>query len=110
MGITKSTEFTPKQNKIALLFKALGHPARVAIVEHLLSVNTCICNDLVGVLPLSQATISQHLRELKETGIIQGTIEGNSLCYCLNSQTLSEIKDILDTFLHENMENKPTCC
>ncbi len=110
MGTTKSAKFTHEQNHKAILFKALGHPARVAIVEHLLSVNTCICNDLVGVLPLSQATISQHLRELKECGIIQGTIEGNSLCYCLNIKILSEIKDIIDTFLRENPQNNPTCC
>ena len=110
MGATKTEQFTFIQNKKALFFKALGHPARIAIVEHLLSVKTCICNDLIGILPLSQATISQHLRELKESGIIQGTIDGNSLCYCLNSTILLELKHIIDTFLLENKQNDSSCC
>ena len=108
MGITKSTGFTLEQNKRSLIFKALGHPARIAIIEHILSVNTCICNDLVGVLPLSQATISQHLRELKEAEIIQGTIEGNSICYCLNLETLSSIRIVLDQFI-SNSDSIPCC-
>jgi predicted transcriptional regulator len=108
MGITKSTEFTLEQNKRSMVFKALGHPARIAIIEHILSVNTCICNDLVGMLPLSQATISQHLKELKEANIIQGTIEGNSICYCLNKETLSHIREVLDQFI--STSNSTPCC
>jgi DNA-binding transcriptional ArsR family regulator len=108
MGITKTAGFTEVQNKNALLFKALGHPARIAIIDHILAVKTCICNDLVGVLPLSQATISQHLKELKEANIIQGTIEGNSICYCLNKETLSHIREVLDQFI--STSNNIPCC
>jgi DNA-binding transcriptional ArsR family regulator len=89
MGISKTSGFTASQNHLAQLFKALGHPARVAIVEHLLKINSCICGDLVQELPLAQATISQHLKELKAANIIQGSIEGNTLCYCLNPETIA---------------------
>jgi len=89
MGLTKSAQFTDQQNKKASVFKALGHPARIAIIEYILTQKTCICNDLVGTLPLSQATVSQHLKELKDAKIIKGTIEGNSLCYCLNPELLT---------------------
>jgi DNA-binding transcriptional ArsR family regulator len=108
MGTTKTEEFTSNQNKKALVFKALGHPARIAIVEYLATVRSCICNDLIDILPLSQATISQHLRELKEAGIIQGTIEGNSRCYCLNVETFVKMKGILD-FLISN-STQINCC
>src|SRR5690554_7015652 len=80
MGVTKTNLFTTEQNELAKVAKALAHPARVAILQHLLKTNTCINGDLVQELGLAQATISQHLRELKEIGIIQGTIEGVSVC------------------------------
>lgn len=91
MGITKSNVFTQEQNELANLLKAMAHPARVAIVQYLLKVDTCICNDIVNELPLAQATISQHLKELKTANIIQGTIEGKSICYCLNKESFSKI-------------------
>ena len=84
MGLTKTEIFTPAQNELATIAKALGHPARIAILQHLLKINSCICGDLVEEIGLAQATISQHLRELKRVGIIQGTIEGTSVCYCIN--------------------------
>tara|TARA_B110000046_G_scaffold164240_1_gene179708 strand:+ start:629 stop:964 length:336 start_codon:yes stop_codon:yes gene_type:complete len=84
MGITKANLFTEEQNHISSIAKVLGHPARIAIVEHLLSVNQCINSDLVNELGLAQATISQHLKELKSANIIQGTIEGTSMYYCIN--------------------------
>lgn len=86
MGLTKTEAFTAEQNRLAVLAKALGHPARVAILQHLLAVDACICGDLVDVLPLAQATVSQHLRELKQAGLIRGTIEGTSVCYCIDPQ------------------------
>jgi ArsR family transcriptional regulator, arsenate/arsenite/antimonite-responsive transcriptional repressor len=95
MGASKSDFFTEQQNSTANLFKALAHPARIAIIEHLINVNSCICGDLVDVLPLSQATVSQHLRELKEAKIIKGSIDGNSICYYLNAETLEQITQIL---------------
>lgn len=109
MGASKSEFFTEQQNNAANLFKALAHPARIAIIEHLISVNSCICGDLVDVLPLSQATVSQHLRELKEAGIIKGSIDGNSICYCLNDETLDKILSILKEYEEQNKtQNK--CC
>ena len=93
MGITKTEHFSEKQNQIASIAKALGHPARVAIIDYLLKVNACICNDIVDELPLAQATISQHLRELKNTGIIIGNIEGNAICYCLNYNSIKILED-----------------
>lgn len=87
MGVTKSEIFTDKQNKLAGMMKALAHPARVAIIQHLLKANACICGDLVDELGLAQPTISQHLKELKTAGLIQGTIEGTSVCYCIEPKT-----------------------
>ena len=81
MGASKTEGFTEKQNELATLFKALSHPARVAIIEYLLSVDTCICGDIVNELPLAQPTVSQHLKELKNAGIIKGSIEGTAICY-----------------------------
>ena len=93
MGASKTEYFTDEQNKIAGICKALGHPARIAIIEHLMKVNACICGDLVNELPLAQPTISQHLKELKNAELIKGEIEGNSICYCLNEKTFEIIKD-----------------
>ena len=87
MGLTKSEIFTDKQNRLASMMKALAHPARIAIIQHLVKINTCICGDLVEELGLAQPTISQHLKELKNIGLIQGTIEGTSVCYCIDPKT-----------------------
>lgn len=87
MGATKTEHFTEEQNKIAVIAKALGHPARVAIIEYLLKVNTCICGDIVNELPLAQPTVSQHLKELKNAGLIKGNIEGTAICYCIDEIT-----------------------
>lgn len=96
MGITKTDAYSVSHNRMAQLAKALGHPARMAIVDQLSRNNTCICGDFVEHLPLSQATVSQHLRELKSAGLIQGTIEGTSICYCLNPDTLNELTAYLE--------------
>ncbi len=104
MGVTKADYFSPEIQQKALLFKALGHPARIAIVEYLMRVNRCICGDIVGELPLAQPTISQHLKELKQVGIIVGDIEGNSVCYCLNPVVLTEISEYI------NGVTKGICC
>ncbi|MBL7897237.1 MAG: winged helix-turn-helix transcriptional regulator, partial [Crocinitomicaceae bacterium] len=76
MGASKTENFTDKQNQIAQIAKAMGHPARIAIIEYLLKAESCICGDIVNELPLAQPTVSQHLKELKNAGIIQGSIEG----------------------------------
>ena len=86
MGATKTEHFTQRQNEIANVMKALGHPARVAIIDYLLSVDSCICGDIVNELPLAQPTVSQHLKELKEAGLIKGEIEGARVCYCIDGK------------------------
>lgn len=111
MGITKTDDYDAKLLAMAKLCKALGHPARLAIVTYLHTVNTCICGDLVLELPLSQATVSQHLKELKEAGLIKGTVEGNSVCYCLNPQSINEINAFfshMNDTIHSSQLNK--CC
>ena len=98
-------------NKIKYLSsqKAFGHPARVAILQHLFKTNTCICGDLVDEIGLAQPTISQHLKELKNTGIIKGNIEGTSVCYCIDQTNWANIKDIFMQFLdYESQKNE--CC
>jgi ArsR family transcriptional regulator len=92
MGASNSASFSEKHNDLANLFKALSHPARIAIVEYLLSVDSCICGDIVNELPLAQPTISQHLKELKNANIIKGSIEGTAICYCINSETMVKIE------------------
>lgn len=87
MGLTKSEIFTDKQNRLAGMMKALAHPARIAIIQNLIKADACICGDLVDELGLAQPTISQHLRELKNAGLIKGTIEGTSVCYCIEPKT-----------------------
>ena len=86
MGVTKSEIFTEKQNRLAGMMKALAHPARIAIVQQLIKADACVCGGLVEELGLAQATISQHLRELKDAGLIRGTIEGTSVCYCIDAR------------------------
>lgn len=92
MGITKSEIFTSNHNEIALLSKALGHPARVAIIDYLLSIKSCVCGDIVNKIPLAQATISQHLKALKEAGLIKGEIEGRNVCYCINEENWTKLQ------------------
>lgn len=108
MGITKSALFKKRQNRISNLAKAFGHPARVAIIEYLLANNTCICNDLVDELPLSQSTITQHLKELKRIGIIKGEVEGPKVNYCINEQVWEEAKDIFVNLFTKYVKNN--CC
>lgn len=109
MGLTKSEIFTAEQNQIAQLLKALAHPARIAILQELIKSKTCICGDLVNELGLAQATISQHLKELKTAGIIQGTIEGVSVCYCINPKTWKMLEQITSNFF-SNFKEAENCC
>ena len=109
MGVTKTEHFTEEQNDIATLLKALANPARIAIVEYLLSVDSCICNDIVAELPLAQATVSQHLKELKNADIIQGTIEGKSICYCINPETFKKLEHFIGQIFHK-IDQQNNCC
>jgi len=110
MGASKSDHFSEKQNAIATLAKALGHPARVAIIEYLLKTNSCICDDIVKELPLAQPTVSQHLKELKSAGIIKGTISGNSICYCINDKAIEKLQTYFGNVLSKTAKQKLNCC
>jgi DNA-binding transcriptional ArsR family regulator len=101
MGLTKTDLFTKSQNDIAAMAKAIAHPARIAILQHLAKINACICGDLVEELGLAQATISQHLKELKAVGLIQGTVEGTSICYCINPIVWSEYRNLFTGFFKD---------
>lgn len=109
MGLTKTEIFTAEQNQLAQLLKAMAHPARIAILQRILLSNTCICGDLVEELGLAQATISQHLKELKSVGIIQGTIEGVSMCYCINPETWKLLEKQIGTFFGA-YKGAANCC
>ena len=109
MGLTKTDIFSKEQNELALLLKAMAHPARIAILQRILESNTCICGDLVEELGLAQATISQHLKELKNAGLIQGTIEGVSICYCINPVIWKNLEGKLSKFF-SSYHGKADCC
>ncbi len=109
MGTTKSDLFNKKQNETASLLKAIAHPARIAIVEYLMNVESCVCGDIVTKLPLAQPTVSQHLKELKLAGIIQGSIEGNSICYCLNEKSIQKLKVYFET-IETKISKQNKCC
>ena len=110
MGATKTDHFTEQQNELAILAKALGHPARIAILEYLMTVDTCICGDIVNELPLAQPTVSQHLKELKNAGLIKGNIEGNSICYCINEPGFEKIKGFFRHVADYLQKKKTDCC
>ncbi|MEQ8474303.1 MAG: metalloregulator ArsR/SmtB family transcription factor [Marinoscillum sp.] len=110
MGVTKTDLFSQVQNDIAVAAKAFSHPARVAIIQYLLKSNACINGDLVLELGLAQATISQHLRELKEIGIIQGTIEGSRISYCINPDRWGQIKNQFNQIFDQFESPKGQCC
>ncbi|WP_138484032.1 ArsR/SmtB family transcription factor [Dyadobacter bucti] len=109
MGVTKTEIFTGQQNRIADLAKAFSHPARVAILQLLIAKKACVCGDLVDELELAQATVSQHLKELKRIGIIHGEINPPRVCYCINPVVWEEAQRafgaMLDTFIVS-----ATCC
>lgn len=109
MGVTRTDIFSDEQNHLAVMLKAIAHPARIAILEHIIKANACICGELVNELGLAQATISQHLKELKNAGLIQGTIEGASVCYCIEPGAWNMLKLHLNNFFNSYKETN-TCC
>ena len=108
MGTTKTELFTKNQNEVAAMAKAIAHPARIAILQHLLKTNACINGELVDELGLAQATISQHLTELKAVGLIQGTIEGTSVCYCIDPKVWNRYQSVFTSFFKSVSESN--CC
>lgn len=110
MGATNTDFYTDLQNEVALLAKALGHPARIAIIEYLLKAEGCICSDIVNELPLSQPTVSQHLKELKNAGLIKGNVEGNAICYCVDEKGFEKIKGFFEHIIIQTEKKKNNCC
>lgn len=110
MRASNKLGYTSEQLEMAKLAKALGHPARIAILEYLLQVNTCICGDIVDQLPLAQPTVSQHLKELKNAGLIKGNIEGNTICYCIDEKTIEKIQFYFSNFSSKLITQEEDCC
>jgi len=110
MGSTKSEEFSPLDNKVSKYAKAFAHPARVAILKLLVKKQTCICGDIVDELPLSQSTVSQHLKELKESGLIQGDIEGTKVCYCIDPKEWNKAKKMMIELFSSYKVPDADCC
>lgn len=110
MGSSKTAHFNEMQNRMASKIKALGHPARLAIIEHLLEVKSCICGDIVSAVPLAQATISQHLKALKAAGIIQGKISGTAVCYCLSDDTFGLLEAYFGSLRQRQSLVQTNCC
>lgn len=110
MGLSKADEFSVKDNRIAAWAKALSHPARVAILQLLIKRQACICGDIVDELPLSQSTVSQHLKELKAAGLIKGEIEGARICYCIDSKEWERAQKELHTFFSAFSPMANSCC
>ena len=107
MGTSKTYHFNVEQNRMAILAKALAHPARIAIIQYLLNNKACIVGTLVDELPLSQSTISQHLKELKSSGLIKGEIEGPSICYCIDENVWEDAKGLFTGLFDKYDKN---CC
>jgi predicted transcriptional regulator len=109
MGATKSEIFSMEQNRLATMLKALAHPARIAILQQIMKANACICGDLADELGLAQPTISQHLKELKSAGLIQGSVEGVTICYCIEPMAWRELQQHLNGFF-DGYSGPQTCC
>jgi ArsR family transcriptional regulator, arsenate/arsenite/antimonite-responsive transcriptional repressor len=110
MGASKIINYSEEELLIAKFAKALSHPARVAIIKLLLQKQSCICGDIVEDLPIAQSTVSQHLKELKESGLIKGNIDGASICYCVDTDVLQKANDILNKILGASIQTQTTCC
>ncbi|MBW8202096.1 ArsR/SmtB family transcription factor [Flagellimonas abyssi] len=110
MGLAKTEIFTEDQNELALIGKVFAHPARIAILQHLFKVKACVCGDLVDEIGLAQPTVSQHLKELRNMGLIKGDVEGTSVCYCVNVANWNEMKEKFKAFLDQGIELDQECC
>jgi DNA-binding transcriptional ArsR family regulator len=108
MGVTKTDQFSTEQNHLASMAKAIAHPARIAILEHLFKINTCVCGDIVEEIGLAQATISQHLKALKEAGLIKGNTDGAKVCYCIDIENMKKLSLVLSRFFTSGCSTD--CC
>ena len=110
MGLTKTLNYNEKQIELAAMLKVLGHPARIAILQSIIKADACVCGDLVTEIGLAQSTISQHLKELKSVGLIKGSIEGNSMCYCVNNDKWKELNDEFLGLINSTSCQESDCC
>ncbi|MCZ2479691.1 winged helix-turn-helix transcriptional regulator [Aquirufa nivalisilvae] len=110
MGASKIIDYTEEQILVAKYAKALSHPARMAIMQLLLTKQSCICGDIVDELPISQSTVSQHLKELKAAGLIRGQIDGVSICYCINEPEWVKLTELLGHFFEKRHVKTSSCC
>jgi DNA-binding transcriptional ArsR family regulator len=110
MGLTKSDIFTERQNDLAQIARLFAHPARIAILEHLFRVDACICGDLVEEIGLAQPTVSQHLKELRQMGLIKGSVDGTRVCYCIHRENWERMKATFHEFLDQDLNLKDACC
>ena len=110
MGATKTEDYTEKTLRVAALFQALAHPARIAIIEQLAKSDTCQCGELVSELPLAQSTVSQHLKAMGNAGVITGTIEGTSTCYCIDRKSIRRLMAFLDKVSGQLERQDQKCC
>ena len=111
MAFTKKEEFSQKEQDLASFAKALSHPARIAILKILAQKNECICGQIVEILPLAQSTVSQHLKELKQAGLIEGSVDGPRSCYCINWKAFEKFKSDFDSlFTSLKVKNEKACC
>jgi len=108
MGLTKTDQFSKEQNHLAAMAKAIAHPARIAILEHLFKMDTCVCGDIVEEVGLAQATISQHLKALKEARLIKGNTEGAKVCYCIDKSNMNDLSKMLSRFFQSGCSTD--CC
>lgn len=109
MATHKKEAFGQDEQDLAELAKALAHPARIAILKELAKRNTCVCGEIVEVLPLAQSTVSQHLKELQQAGLIQGTVEGAKSCYCINRETFQKFEQMLESFFVTTTASQQCC-
>lgn len=111
MAVHKKEEFTQKEQELAAFAKALAHPARIAILKVLAQRNECICGEIVEILPLAQSTVSQHLKELKNAGLIDGNFDGPRSCYCINWKAFEKFSQEFSwLFNNLKIKNKKSCC
>ena len=108
MGITKTKGFSDDIISVSEILKVLGHPARLTILQYLVNQPSCICGDIVAAIPLAQPTISRHLSELKKVGLIQGTIQGKNICYCIDERVFQKNIQFLNQLIKGNTDKK--CC
>ena len=105
----KKVKFTESQQEIADYFRVLSNPARIAILQHIIDQKACLCSELVDEIGLAQATISQHLKEIKDAGIIQGSVEGKSICYCINLDKWKKVQDLFNAFFDQEIITSTSC-